>query len=52
MKDLFGRFAPGWVTYSGFKYSLVVALIASLVIGAVAVVDFTIASKFATPPYS
>jgi hypothetical protein len=51
MKDLLGRFAPTWVTYAGFKYSLFVALIAGIVIGAVAVVDFTIASRFALPPH-
>jgi Flp pilus assembly pilin Flp len=52
MKDLFGRFAPDWVSYAGLKYSLVVALIAGVVIGVVAVVDFAIVSKFATPPHS
>jgi hypothetical protein len=40
------------VTYAGFKYSLVVALIAGIGMGAVAAVDLTILSKFATPPHS
>jgi Flp pilus assembly pilin Flp len=52
MKDVFGRFAPDWVSYAGLKYSVVVALIAGVVIGVVAVVDFAIVSKFAMPPHS
>jgi hypothetical protein len=52
MKDFRARFAANGVARAAVKYCLVVALIATIVMGAVAAVDFTILSKFVTPPHS